>query len=218
LPKFKDINDKNILDNINQILSFENITGCSNIDDYKCSFETNYGGNMGVDYQVNYDKSNVLSVSFVTEFLGPYPSENLTNYSINLASGEAIKFSDIFYQNKINDLLAVLNTKLQENISQKEVLDEKEGLTVVGDQMQEGKRYDPNYGMFTEENMITGHSINGDYQAASYKIDSTGIKFIYNFDFPHVVQGDAPNGEIDFSYIQLKDYIDPNGLLGGEIK
>lgn len=211
-PKVRGISNAGILNNVNQILNFKNVTGF-NLED--ADVKSSSGGLTNVDYQVNYDKNNVLNISFIMDYMGAYPSESTKNYSINITSGEIIKPADIFYQNKINDLIGVLNVKLQDNINQKIDLVRKENPSnqvgecsesVINEAMQEGKSYDSNYGKFTEEN-ITG-----------YKITSNSMEFVYNFDFAHVVQACQPNGVVTLSYSQLKDYIRPDGLLGSEIK
>jgi len=220
-PVVRNMSDKNVLNKIEQVLSFRNITGITK--------QENCAGFTGSDYQINYDKSNVLSISFFTSWMGAYPSEATINYVINLANGEIVKLSDIFYQNKISDLVNLLNTKLQENINKqidfvaeqnptgKEGLCSKEDVVNWG--LKTGKEYDPNYGKFTEQNLIASNNLNGQTpQYSSLKITSSGIEFIYNFGFAHAIQACEPNGVVVLDYSQLKGYIRLDGLLSNEIK
>ena len=209
-PKFRNISDANVLAKINQLLSFNNVTGY-NLDDKE--LKTSSGGLTDVNYQINYDKSNILNITFITDFMGAYPSESIKSYSINLVNGEFIKPSDIFYHSKISGLLNILNSKLQDNIKQELILvgknnqsDQSDECSVqdVTNSLKQAGEFDKNYAKFTEENI------------AGYKITSSGVEFTYNFDFPHVTQACEPNGTIFFTYDQLKDYIRSDGLLSGE--
>jgi hypothetical protein len=216
-PKFKNIANSDVLNSINQILSFKNVTG------YDLSEVGTNSGFQGVTYKINYDSNNILSISFVADYMGAYPSENTQNYSINLNNGKNIILSDIFYQNKISDLLNLLNTKLQDNINQNLTTAQKlnpsgQGsecsVNTINEGLQAGNGYDKNYGMFTEDNLNNPSQLDGTTQSTSIIVSNNGVDFVYNFDFAHAIQACQPDGKISLSYSQLKDYINPNGLLG----
>lgn len=220
-PAVRNIYDKNVLNKMEQVLGFMNIVGIIKQDN--CMYLP------GVDYQINYDKNNLLSISFfIFSRGGPYPSEAKINYVINLVNGEIVKLSDIFYQNKISDLVNFLNTKLQTNIQQQLDFARQQNPSGQGSQcseqtvnqgLQSGKEYNPNYGKFTEQNLIASNNLNGETpQYASLKITSSGIEFTYDFGFAHAIQACEPNGVIVLTYDQLKDYIRLDGLLGNETK
>lgn len=219
-PTVRNLDDKNVSSKVNQIISFKNITGITK-QDYCDGFE-------GGDYQINYDKNNVLSISFFTSWMGAYPSEANINYVINLTNGEVIKPSDIFYPNKISDLVSLLNTKLQANVQQgldfakQQNPSGQEGQCseqYVNEGLRQGKGWYADYSTFTEQNLIASDSINGETpQYASLKITANGIEFIYDFGFAHVIQACEPNGVIALTYSQLKNYIRPDGLLASEVK
>jgi hypothetical protein len=227
LPGFRNLNI-NILNNINQLLGFKNITGCDSLDDVRCTVKTSFRGLTDVDYQINYDKNNLLSISLTTTYLGLYQSENTHNYLINLMNGEVVKPTDIFYQNKISDLLNILNVKLQSNIQQELDFAKKENPSGQGDmcseetinqRLQSEKKDDPNYGKFMEQNLIASNDLNRKIpQYTNLIIMPNGIEFIYDFMFAHAIQACQPDGVIVLSYTQLKDYIRPDGLLGSELK
>jgi len=122
-----------------------------------------------------------------------------TNASFNLKTGNLITMRDIFKNDKISDLIVVLNQKLQENIDQNPT----GGCSreIINQQLQD----DLNRGKFSESKI-------------DFKIKSDGIEFIYNFGFPHIVQACEPKGNIFLSFSQLKDYLSPTGLLAKEIK
>jgi len=213
LPKVKNINNDAIVGKINQILSFKNITSIKDVPDsgYEDFNDDDIsGGAWGltdVDYYINYDENNLLNISVWMEWLGAYPVDVVKDYSINLTSGEAVKLSDIFYQDKIADLLNLLNGMLQANID--------EALTYGGDEtyskediimeFDSHKDVYQNYGKFTEADI------------ADFKVDPTGMRFIYDFRFSHATRAFEPDGYIDLDYAQLRDYIRPDGLLGRKI-
>ena len=195
-PVIKNISNPQVADKINKILDFNRNIEFTNFD------ATEHNGIAGISFEVNYDRNNILSLTLYVSNYGAYPDESVTNYLINLANGETIKLSDIFYQNKINELIDVLNTKLQNNVKQKfdSAYPQKPGSCLAED-----VNYDLSRSKFTEKNI-------------DYKITSVGINFIYDFGFPHVIQACEPSGVVALSHDQLKDYINPNGLLGNEIK
>jgi hypothetical protein len=49
---------------------------------------------------------------------------------------------------------------------------------------------------------------------AEFSVSGSGITFLYDAGFPHVIRAFAPRGEYFFSYAALKPYIKRDGLLG----
>ncbi|MCI0524896.1 MAG: hypothetical protein L0Y75_06490 [Acidobacteria bacterium] len=47
-----------------------------------------------------------------------------------------------------------------------------------------------------------------------FSVNITGVTFLYDFGFPHVVKALEPSGRYFFSYEGLKQYIKRDGLLG----
>ena len=121
-------------------------------------------------------------------------------------------------------MVNLLNTKLQANIQQELDFARQQNPSGEGSQcseetvnqgLQSGKGYDPNYGKFTEQNLIASNNLNGETpQYASLKITSSGVEFIYDFGFAHAIQACEPSGVVALTYNQLKGYIRPDGLLG----
>lgn len=198
-PVIKNIPDEQVLLKINKILDFDKTIEFTEFD------ATENNGITSVGFDVNYDKNNILSLTVHVSTYGAYPDEFSTNYLINLKNAELVTLSDIFYQNKINDLVGILNKKLQENVN--EAINQNPQLKqdINCNRGMEGCMY-PDGFTFTEENL------------KNFVITSDGIKFAYDFGFPHVSQALEPNGVMILTYSQLKDYISKEGLLGSEIK
>jgi hypothetical protein len=51
-----------------------------------------------------------------------------------------------------------------------------------------------------------------------FSISDKGLTFLYDAEFPHVVQALQPAGEYFFSYAELRPYIRREGLLGTFIR
>ena len=199
-PTFRNLNN-NILNRINQLISFKDVTGLYNsCEDFKIATNNNRAY---VSYQVNYDKRNILNFSITAGGCWAYCSENEHNYIINLTNGELVNISDIFYSDEIVNLLDYLNIRLQNNINEqidhvKESNPAGEGNLCSEDDVKKS-------GKFTEKNLL------------NLKIMSDGIEFIYEFAYPHAIQACEPDGEIFLTYDELKQFIDKDGLLGHEV-
>lgn len=209
LPKIINLSNKTVVDSINKELGFESVIGES-IEELKKSAS----GITAADYEVTYDKNDILSLDLYIDFMGPYPSIHHSNYNFNLNTGKHIELSDIFYKEKISTLVKMLNLKLSANIkgtlawARENNPDSRDGECDEDDinyQIDGNKQYDSNYGQFNEQKL-------------DYLITSAGIQFHYNFDFPHVILACEPAQLDVMTFKELRDYIHPDGLLGNEIK
>ncbi len=48
----------------------------------------------------------------------------------------------------------------------------------------------------------------------NFSVSKTGITFLYDAGFPHVIKALEPKGHYFFSYEELKPYIESHGPLG----
>ncbi len=213
-PEVKNIADKNVLAKVENILNFKDNTGYV----FDVKELSHRWGLTGTWYNINYDKNNILSISIFTSHMGAYPSGNIVNHSINLLSGEEIKPADIFYENRMSNLVALLNVELQSNLQENLDLAKKENRLdgsgqcseteikdLLSDPSRDDSKYDQNFHKFIKEKL-------------DFKITEGGVEFIYHFGFAHAFQACQPDGTVVLSYDQLKEYIDPSGLLGNKIK
>jgi hypothetical protein len=151
----------------------------------------------GIDYKVNYNRDYILDVTITRSGTGAYPDSQDFDVVLNLKTGEKLKATDIFKSTAINSLVARLNQQLKAYI--KETIEE---------QKKQGEDVASVFPSTTfEEKDISNVSI-GD----------TGITFLFSFGFPHALQALEPAGEFVFPYEQLKNDLDPKGLLGARLQ
>lgn len=139
----------------------------------------------------------ILGISYNLEWMGAYPSSHTGYINYNLKTGDTLRIQDVVADGKMDVLLQLCNQKLQQNI------DDNRKQLVVGDGLEDAewhiKEYPP---QFTKDN------INNFY------VSDAGIMFRYEFDFPHVMQGMEPDGDISVSKDELRPLLSPDGPLG----
>lgn len=144
-------------------------------------------------YEVEYNKNGLLGITLTIEGAGAYPSSSSEPVVVNLQTGAKITPQDVF----INlDKLAAQVKKQQ--------ADE------IKDSIAEIKKEEP------EETNPESLFENADFTAGNLKrfmISDKGITFFYEYGFPHAILAFEPGGNFFFSYMELKPFIKPGGLL-----
>lgn len=139
----------------------------------------------------------ILGIRYDLEWMAAYPSSHIGYINYNLETGDTLRIQDVVATNKMDVLLQLCNKKLQQNI------DDNRKQLVAGDGLEDAewhiKEYPP---LFTKDN------INNFY------LSNAGITFRYEFDFPHVMQGMEPDGDINCTKEELRPLLDPAGALG----
>lgn len=139
----------------------------------------------------------ILGISYRLDWMGAYPSSHTGYINYNLKTGDTLRIQDVVAEGEMDALLQLCNQKLQQNI------DDNRKQLVAGDGLEDAewhiKEYPP---QFTQDN------INNFY------ISDTGITFRYEFDFPHVMQGMEPDGDISVSKDELRQLLNSDGPLG----
>jgi hypothetical protein len=175
---------------IETLLSYKAVIG-ETLEHTISNYEKCECGVIGVDYRINYDKNNVLDISFFIETIGAYPDSHYKHYQIDLARGELIKIDQIMNFDKLNELVALCDLKLQNNIR-----------TNIKNLKQKDISLLPN-----EEYSFKVENLD------EFTINEKGITFYYNFGFPHVIKSLEPKSSIALSYEELNDFILENGYL-----
>jgi hypothetical protein len=151
------------------------------------------------DYKVGYNKNYLLDVTFTQSGMGAYPDTQNKHFIINLKTGTVIKAAEAFDKRLSPKLVQLIDAKLQSEIreiikglaSDKELSnDERESLKSTFSELR-----------FTEENLD------------EFEVSNTGIAFLFDAGFPHVIQALQPDGRYFFSFAALKNYIRNDGPL-----
>lgn len=144
------------------------------------------------DYNVNYNKNNILDVTLFIEGTGAYPSVSTKYLIANTKTGTRVKPSDVF--TNLSGLAALGEKALKEEIKTETVRLKKDE-----------PDFDPadyfNNAKFTTDNLW------------AFTTSDKGLTFHYDYGFPHVVQALEPSGDFFFSWEELKPFIRKDGLF-----
>ena len=156
------------------------------------------------DYKVNYNKNDILDISFRQEGVGAYPDTHHKHFAISLKTGEVIKAADAFTPDSLPRLAEMANAKLRAEVAElKEV--------VAKDR---------------EANADTRDAVTESLEALTFGVENLdefqvsdrGVTFLYDAGFPHVIQALQPDGEYFFSHAQLSPFVKRGGPLGVFVK
>lgn len=146
------------------------------------------------DYIVNYNKNGILDMTLSVEGSGAYPSTFNKGVVVNTKIGTAVTARDVF-TNLAG--LAAKGKKAQE--------------TEIKEAIVDIKKENPD-----EENPanLFEHSDFKIANLSSFSVSDKGITFIYEYEFPHVIQAWEPAGRYFFSWKELKPFVKRAGLFG----
>lgn len=157
------------------------------------------------DYKVNYNQNHILDITFTQSGMGAYPDTHTKHFIINLQNGNVVKAADVFKPDAIETLVQMVDRKLQDEV--KTII--KEGVetdTELDADQKQSLNEQLGQLKFTAENLD------------EFSVSATGITFLYDAGFPHVIQALQPEGRYFFSYAELKPFIKSEGLLGKLIR
>jgi hypothetical protein len=155
-------------------------------------------------YRVNHNANSLLDITFTQSGIAAYPDEQSKHFLIDLRSGALVVAADVFQGDKLETLTAAVDEKLQREIA--ELKRENTGST--------------------DRDEADKTSVNDAYEILKFEskdldnfsVSKSGITFLYDAGFPHVIKALEPKGRYFFSYEQLKPFIKSNGPLGQFIR
>ncbi|MGI8467362.1 MAG: hypothetical protein ACR2N3_02810 [Pyrinomonadaceae bacterium] len=150
-------------------------------------------------YQVNYNKNSVLDITLSTSGSGAYPSTFSKTIVVNEKTGNRVLPSDVFANLAA---LAAKAGKAQQAEIKKAQADYKKNPDSADF---DGSEYF-NDAKFTTKNL------------ENFSVSDKGVTFIYDYEFPHVVQALQPDGRYFFNWAELKPFIKRGGLLAQFIR
>ena len=149
------------------------------------------------DYKVNYNKNFILDITFRQEGAGAYPDSSEKHLAINLKTGRLITVSDVFLDNSLSSLAAMIDKKLQaemretvDRVNQDSSIDAEEKSSVPE--------------LYKDLKFEVTH-------LNDFMISEDGITFLYDAGFPHVIQAYQPVGQYKFTYAELSTYLKRQG-------
>ena len=151
-------------------------------------------------YVVNHNGNSLLDITFTQSGMAAYPDEQSKHFLIDLRNGKLITAKDAFQEDKLSSLAALVNRKLQDEIERlrKENADS------------------------TERDSDQKAAVNDAYEILKFEpkdlenfsVSKTGVTFLYDSGFPHVIKALEPQGRYYFRYAELKPFIKGQGPLG----
>lgn len=148
-------------------------------------------------YKVYYNLRGILDIAYTQSGSGAYPDQETKHFVVDLNTGRVIKASEIFVSDQLKKLADLVDAQLQAEIQQ-----------ILLETGEEGKSaYDSRDKLKFEIKDLENFSVR-----------PTGITFLFDAGFPHVIQALQPQGEYFVSYDQLKSYLRHEGQLGQFIR
>jgi hypothetical protein len=194
-PFIKSFPDPAVLRKVRATLDVKNIFGTSLAGYRQDAWLTAF------DYVVNYNKHDLLDISFYESGVGAYPDTHAKHFIISLKSGAVLKARDVFRSESLPALARLVDERLRAEVKQ------------LSDELSR-----------EANNKATGESnpLKEDLAALSFTVknldefmvDERGVTFLYDAEFPHVIKAYEPEGSYLFSYAQLAPYIKRDGPLG----
>jgi len=193
-PVVSGLRNAQVLRRVRSLLDFKNIFG-SSLKEYR---EEAWLSEFG--YTVNHNGNSLLDITFAQSGSGAYPDDHEKHFLINLKDGSVVKASEAFASDKLHALAAAVDRKLQNELRELQAENAKDKNADAQDRESMKQAY---------ENLKFEVSHLDDFS-----IDRKGITFRYDAGFPHVIQALAPAGRYQFTYAELKPFINSHGPLG----
>ncbi len=186
---------RRILSNIDYWKVFD-----SSGNDFSLKSEIEDGGWItNLYYEVKYNAHNILDIWLMMDGVGAYPVTSTKHVVIDLQTGKKVEITDLFKRNKLLPLRNAIRRKMKESEAR---LDDSEQAELVS------QRANGNYkDFYPMPNTIQLKHLDG------FSVSSTGVTFIFDYGYPHVIEALEPSGEFFISYKELKSFIRTDGLL-----
>ncbi|HEX7316570.1 MAG TPA: hypothetical protein VF297_21895 [Pyrinomonadaceae bacterium] len=197
-PVVSGIADRNVLTKVRALLDIKNVFETSLAEYREDAWLTEF------DYKVNYNRNDILDITFRQEGVGAYPDTHYKHFAIDLKTGEVIKAADAFEPDALQRLAALANEKLRAEVAARTAVVEQDKETDA-----EGKA-----SLKESLQQLTF----GVEHLEEFEVSDRGVTFLYDAGFPHVIQALEPDGRYFFSYGQLKPFIRRGGPLGLFVK
>lgn len=145
-------------------------------------------------YEVGYNKNRILSVMLFMYGAGAYPDGSSKYVVIDVKTGRRLKAGDLF--TNLRGLVAKVKEAQAAEIEAGKVEIRKDPEMADTDADQLFASSD-----FTIKNLN------------EFAVSDTGVTFMYDYGFPHVIKALEPNGSYLITWAELKPFIKRPGLL-----
>lgn len=143
------------------------------------------------DYKALFNQNGVLCVEQWMTGTGAYPDSVTKTVVVDIRTGRRVRVAAVF--SGLPQLAAMIRSAQTAEIK---------AATNVMKSDPDARPED----LFRETNFTVK-------DLDEFAIDATGVTFIYDYGFPHVLEALQPNGRFHFTWTQLKPHIRAGGLL-----
>ncbi|MGZ3865320.1 MAG: hypothetical protein ACXVC6_06660 [Bacteroidia bacterium] len=184
--------DTAIAEKINKRLTVQMISyyTIDELKEYKENFKKDsiLFGLTAAGYEITYNENCLLSLTINMETMGAYPSGYSVYRNFDINTGDSISLEKMLDETKINDLIKLCDDTLQNRIERcrKEYADQDFIVEQLTGQQ------------FTRKNLV------------NFYVTQTHVVLVYNFGFPHVIQGTEPDGFIKIARKDFRKYLKVN--------
>jgi hypothetical protein len=153
-----------------------------------------------MDYEVTYNKNNILDIALTIEGIGAYPDGSTKHLVFDLRTGNRLSYTDVFTSARLPELLSKMRAvmKQKEDAAARESEEVREALANY--RTTEAEFYPPIERVELKD-------------LGGFSIGDSGVTFFYDYKYAHVVQALEPFDEFFLSYHDLKPFIRTDGLL-----
>ena len=146
------------------------------------------------DYQVQHNANGILSVALTINGYAAYPDSSNKHIVVDIRNGNQLTAANLF--TNTGGLASFADKRLQAEIAaaKKRIKTIKAAANIDVNDLFEGKVFDV-------------ESLN------DFSVTKDGVTFYYDYGFPHAIEALQPNGDIKFTWAELKPHINPTGLL-----
>ena len=191
-PEIEGLSDPAVLRKANEALSVRAATGDS-LEKMRKEFAESYWLSSMVD-KVLLNQRQLVSIVYVMEGVGAYPSTTRYFLNVDLRTGAALTPQAVFRADRVASLVGRLDALLQSEIRRS--IRSAQDPEAVATLKRELDRH-----RFKAEDL------------KRFSLDGTGLTFHYDYDFAHVILALRPAGELRLSYRELRSDIRADGPL-----
>lgn len=150
-------------------------------------------GMFGYEYRVTYNRNYILSIGFT---YNAYFAQHSRQLTFDLRDGRLLTVNDLFVEERMQDLVKLVDQKLREEIEE----------IVRGDDQK--RRWLEGQGVLK----VTVADLD------EFGVDDKGITIFYKAGFHHTAKDVEPEGRYFFTYSELKNYLKPGTVVSQFIK
>ncbi|HEV7672868.1 MAG TPA: hypothetical protein VGS22_30490 [Thermoanaerobaculia bacterium] len=152
-----------------------------------------------IDYTVDYNRNDILSLTYTVSGMGAHPSESMHRLSVRVSTGRPLSVEETFRPEGRKTLAGFIDQRLQKAIAAKLDELEEEDQAELQEMLDSRKGGKP---VFRVRNM------------EGFQVVDDGVAFFYEFDFPHAYLAREPDESFVLSFHELWTFLEKKGPLG----